>query len=445
MLAGIFYGANYGGSTTSILLNIPGEAASVVTCMDGYQMARKGRAGAALGISAMGSFIAGTIALIGLSLIAPPLASFALMFGPPEYFSLVLLGMIMAVYLSEGSVIKGLAMAGLGLLLGTVGLDPVQGISRFTFGISWLWDGFDFVIVAMGLFGISEVLMNLSTPEVRDFFKTSLKKLLPTRKDWRLSWAPVTRGSLIGFFIGVLPGGGAIISSFMSYAFEKRISKHPKEFGKGAIEGVAGPESANNAAATSSFIPLLTLGIPGNATIAMIFIALMIHGIRPGPLMLHQHPQLFWGVIASMYIGNVMLLCLNLPLIGLWVRLLTVPYHFLALVVVFICVIGSYSVRFATFDVGMMMVFGVFGYLIRKGGYPPAPLILAMILCPILERSLQQSLITSGGDFMIFIESRISFVLLACAAFLILSPLWKKWKTRELKRQNCNPSIGKNR
>ncbi len=425
MLAGIFYGAMYGGSTTSILLNIPGEAASVVTCIDGYQLARNGRAGAALGISAIGSFIAGTIAVFGLSLVAPTLASFALLFGPPEYFSLVLLGLIMAVYLSEGSAVKGLAMVGFGLLLGSVGIDPVQGATRFTFGISRMLDGFDFVVVAMGLFGVAEVLVNLEAPEVRDVFKTSLRRLLPTKEDWKRCWGSVARGSVLGFFIGVLPGGGAIISSFITYAVEKRISKHPEQFGRGAVEGVAGPESANNAASTSSFIPLLTLGIPGNATIAMIFVALMIHGIRPGPLLLQEHPDLFWGVIASMYIGNLMLLGLNLPLIGMWVRLLTVPYHFLALVVVIICVIGAYSVKAAVFDVGTMLTFGVVGYLMRKGGFPPAPLILAMILGPILERSLQQSLISSGGNPRIFIDKPISVVLLACAAFLVLTPLLK--------------------
>ncbi len=310
-------------------------------------------------------------------------------------------------------------------MLGSVGIDPVQGATRFTFGISRMLDGFDFVVVAMGLFGISEVLVNLEAPEVREVFKTSLRRLLPTREDWKRCWGSVARGSIFGFFIGVLPGGGAIISSFITYAVEKRISKHPEEFGKGAIEGVAGPESANNAASTSSFIPLLTLGIPGNATIAMIFVALMIHGIRPGPLLLQEHPDLFWGVIASMYIGNLMLLGLNLPLIGMWVRLLTVPYHFLALVVVVICVIGAYSVKGAVFDVGLMVAFGVVGYLMRKGGFPPAPLILAMILGPILERSLQQSLISSGGSTMIFVDKPISVVLLAGAAFLVLTPLLK--------------------
>ena len=313
MLSGIFYGAMYGGSTTSILLNIPGEAASVVTCLDGYKMARNGRAGAALGISALGSFIAGSLALLGVSILAPTLASFALKFGPPEYFCLVLLGLMMAIYLSEESILKGLMMGLLGLLLGTIGLDPVSGSERFTFGVSRLTDGVDFVVMVMGLFGLAEILCNLEAPENREIFKTALKGLLPTRQDWRQCWASVMRGSALGFFIGVLPGGGAIISSFAAYAVEKRLSKHPERFGSGAIEGVAAPEAANNAASTSSFIPLLTLGIPGNASIAMIFVALMIHGIRPGPLLLQEHPNLFWGVIASMYIGNVMLLGLNLP------------------------------------------------------------------------------------------------------------------------------------
>jgi putative tricarboxylic transport membrane protein len=434
MLAGIFYGAMYGGSTTSILLNIPGEAASVVTCLDGYKMARQGRAGAALGMAAIGSFIAGTIGILGLSLVAPTLADFALSFGPAEYFSLVLLGLIMAVYLSEESVMKGLVMGALGLLFGTVGIDPVLGAQRFNFGLSRLADGFDFVVVAMGLFGISEVLINLEAPEIREVFKTSLKGLLPTREDWRRCWGAVFRGSLLGFFIGVLPGGGAIISSFVSYAIEKRISKHPEEFGKGVIEGVAAPESANNAASTSSFIPLLTLGIPGNATIAMIFVALMIHGIRPGPMLLQEHPNLFWGVVASMYIGNLMLLGLNLPLIGLWVRLLRVPYHYLAALVVIICTIGAYSVKNSVFDIGTMVVFGVMGYFMRKVGFPAAPFVLSLILGPILERSLQQALISSGGDPSIFVEKPISAALLAVAVFLILTPAFKilwNWKKRQ--------------
>jgi putative tricarboxylic transport membrane protein len=434
MLAGIFYGAMYGGSTTSVLLNIPGEAASVVTCLDGYRLARQGRAGAALGMAAIGSFVAGSLGVLGVSLLAPPLAAFALKFGPRDYFALILLGLMMAVYLSEGSALKGLVMAAMGLILGTVGLDPVQGAERFTFGLSKLTDGLDFVVVAMGLFGIAEVLSNVEAPEVRDIFRTTLRKLFPTLEDWRRCWASLARGSVLGFFIGVLPGGGAVISSFMAYAVEKRVSRHPERFGHGAMEGVAAPEAANNAAATSSFIPLLTLGIPGNASIAMIFVALMIHGIRPGPLLLQEHPGLFWGTIASMYIGNAMLLALNLPLIGLWVRLLNIPYHFLAAGVLVFCIIGAYSVNNSVFDVGTMVGFGAVGYLLRKADFPVAPLILAMILGPQLERTLQQALIGSGGDLRVFLTGSISATLLVGAVALALSPafrwLWGRWARR---------------
>ena len=430
MLAGIYYGAMFGGSTTSILLNIPGEPASVVTCLDGYQMARQGRAGPALGISAIGSFFGAIISLLGLVLIAPVLADVALRFGPPEYFSLVLLGLMMAIYLTEASIIKGLITGFLGLILGCIGIDPAFGAERFTFNLSRLSGGLDFVVIGMGLFGIGEVLINLETPEVREVYKTALKGLLPNREDWRRAWTPMLRGSVLGALIGVLPGGGAVISSFASYAVEKRISKHPERFGKGVIEGVTAPETANNAAATSSFIPLLTLGIPGNLSIAMIFIAFMIHGIRPGPLLLQQHPDLFWGVVSSMFVGNAILLALNLPLVGFWARLLKVPYRYLVLLIVVICVIGAYSVNYTAFDVGAMVVFGIFGYLIRKGGFPAAPLILAMILGPILERSLQQSLIMSGGELSIFVDRPISAALLLTGGLLILKPvlfwLWKK-------------------
>jgi putative tricarboxylic transport membrane protein len=430
MLAGIYYGAMYGGSTTSILLNIPGEAASVVTCLDGYQMARQGRAGPALGASALGSFFAGTVGLFGLVLVAPPMATFAIKFGYAETASLVVLGLMMATYLSEGSVLKGLLMSALGLLLGTIGLDPVFGVERFTFGVSPLTDGIDFIVAAMGLFGITEVLCNLESPEIRDVFKTSLKNLFPTREDWRQSWVSMIRGTVIGFFIGVLPGGGGVISAFIAYAVEKRVSKHPERFGKGAIEGVMAPEAANNAASSSSFIPLLTLGIPGNATTAMIFVALMIHGIRPGPLLLQEHPSLFWGVIGSMYIGNVMLLALNLPLIGIWVRLLKVPYQYLAVTVAIICAIGAYSVKNSVFDVGAMVVFGIVGYVMRKGGFPGAPLLLAMLLGRMLERTVQQALSMSGGDPAVFIERPISAALLLVAAFVLISPavrwLWRR-------------------
>jgi len=436
MLGGIYYGAMFGGSTTSILLNIPGEPASVVTCLDGYKMARQGRAGPALGASAIGSFFGGIVSVILLMLIAPSLAAVGLKFGPPEYTSLVILGLMMAVYLSEGSVLKGLIMMMMGILLGTVGIDPAFGAERFTFGIPRLTGGLEFVVVGMGLFGIGEVLINLEAPEVREIFKTSLKGLLPNLEDWRRCWASMIRGSVLGSLIGVLPGGGAVISSFVAYALEKRVSKHPERFGKGAIEGVMAPETANNAAATSSFIPLLTLGIPGNLSIAMIFVALMIHGIRPGPMLIQEHPDLFWGVIASMFMGNALLLALNLPLIGLWVKLLTIPYRYLVVVIIVICIIGAYSVNYTAFDVGAMVIFGCFGYLIRKARFPAAPLVLAMILGPILERSMQQSIMMSGGDFMIFFRRPISSVLLLVAGFLMLTPvarsIWKKRRSSQL-------------
>ena len=440
MLAGIFYGAMFGGSTTSILVNIPGESASVVTCIDGYQMARQGRAGPALGIAAIGSFIAGTISIFGLSFMAPFLSSFAIEFGPTEYFSLLVCGLLMAVYLAERSILKGLIMMVLGYLLGSAGLDPVYGIERFTFGFPRLMDGFNFVVVAMGLFGLSEVLLNVDQPEVLEIFKSSIKGILPTKEDWRQCWASVLRGSITGFFIGVLPGGGAVISSFASYAVEKGLSRHPERFGKGAIEGVAGPESANNAASTSSFIPLLTLGVPGNSATAMILVALMIHGIRPGPLLYQERPDIVWGVIASMYIGNVMLLALNLPLIGIWVRLLTIPYRFIVMGIVVICVVGAYSVNYALFDVGIMVIFGVFGYVVRKNGFPPAPLILTLILGDMFERTLQQALIGSGGSYAVFWQRPISAVLLSVAGLLILSPLARTyWKRRFGQKEETRP------
>jgi putative tricarboxylic transport membrane protein len=431
LLAGIFYGAMYGGSTTSILLNIPGEAASVVTCLDGYQMARQGKAGAALAISAFGSFIAGTLAIVGLMLLAPPLASFALKFGPAENFALLALGLMMVGYLAGASLTKGLMMAGLGLLLGTVGLDPIMGTQRFTYGVFKLSEGFDFILVAMGLFGIGEVLANVEQTITADVFQTKIRGLLPTREEWRQAAAPIARGSLLGFFIGVLPGGGAIISSFISYAVEKKFSKHPERFGKGAIEGVAAPESANNSAATSSFVPLLTLGIPGNASIAMIFAALMIHGIRPGPLLVADRPEVFWGLIASMYIGNIMLLVLNLPLIGLWVKLLKVPYPLLAPLILVFVLIGAYSVNNSSFDVGITIAFGFLGYLLRKFDFEPAPLVLAMILGPQLEASLRRSLIYSHGDLMVFFERPIAAALLALAFFMLLSPLFRTVLSRK--------------
>jgi len=423
LLAGIFYGAMYGGSTTSILLNIPGEAASVVTCLDGYHLARQGRAGAALAISAFGSFIAGTLSIVGLMLLAPPLASFALKFGPPENFALLVLGLTMVGYLAGESMTKGLMMACLGLLLGTVGLDPIMGTQRFTFGVFKFSEGFEFILVAMGLFGIGEVLVNVERVRKTEVFQTKILGLLPNREEWRASAAPIARGSLLGFFIGVLPGGGAIISSFISYALEKKLSKHPERFGKGAIEGVAAPEAANNSAATSSFIPLLTLGIPGNASIAMIFAALMIHGVRPGPLLVAEKPEIFWGLVASMYIGNIMLLVLNLPLIGLWVKLLRVPYPLLAPLILVFVIIGAYSVNNSVFDVGTTIAFGALGYLMRKFNLEPAPLVLAMILGPQLEASLRRSLIYSRGELGVFFTRPIAATLMVLALLMLLSPI----------------------
>jgi putative tricarboxylic transport membrane protein len=424
LMSGIFYGAMYGGSTTSILLNIPGEAASVVTCIDGYQMARKGRAGAALGVAAIGSFIAGTFGVVGMTVMAPPLAEAALKFGPPEYFSLTVLGLLMATYLTGESPIKGLTMAIMGLILGSVGLDPLSGAVRFDFGIADLQSNIDFVTIAMGLFGVGEILISLESSEAASILTTKIKNVFPTIADLaRSGWAMV-RGSLIGFAVGILPGGGAVLSSLISYAVEKKVSKHPEEFGHGAIEGVAGPEAANNAAASSSFIPLLTLGIPGNASTAMIFAALLIHGITPGPFLLKEHADVFWGVVASMYIGNVMLLILNLPLVGIWVQLLRVPYAFMAPMIMVLTLVGVYSVNNSVFDIWVMLVMGVLGYLARKLKFDLGPLLLAFVLGPIMERSLRQALLMSNGGFGIFFFRPISGALMATAVLFVLYNVW---------------------
>jgi putative tricarboxylic transport membrane protein len=433
MLAGIFYGAMYGGSTTSILLNIPGEAASVVTCLDGYQMARRGRAGAALSVAAVGSFVAGTLGLVGLMFLAPPLAAFALRFGPPEYVALLVLGLVMVGYLSGGSMTRGLTMAALGLLLGTVGLDPIMGSPRFTYGIFQLGDGLPFILAAMGLFGVGEVLANVGQRSPGEVLRAPLGSLWPGRTEWRQAGPAVARGSLLGFLVGVLPGGGAVISAFLSYAVEKRLARHPERFGQGAIEGVAGPESANNSAATGSFIPLLTLGIPGNASIAMIFAALLIHGVRPGPLLVTEHPDIFWGLIASMYIGNVVLLALNLPLVWLWVRLLQVPYPLLAPLIVVFVLVGAYSVNNSAFDLGLTVAFGLLGYLMRRFDFEPAPLVLALILGPQLEAALRRSLIFARGDFLVFVQRPISAVLLALALSLLFAPVLRRLLDRRVR------------
>ncbi|MBI2203915.1 MAG: tripartite tricarboxylate transporter permease [Candidatus Rokubacteria bacterium] len=422
MMAGIYYGAMYGGSTTSILVNIPGEAASVVTCLDGYRMARQGRAGAALGISAFGSFIAGTLSVLGVMLLAPPLARAALGFGPPEIFALLLIGFTMITWLASGSRLKAVLMALLGLFLGTVGLDPINATPRFTFGSITLSDGIGLVPMIMGLFGVAEVLVNIEQGLKQEVFKTKIRGLFPTRQDWKDSAAPIARGSVLGFFLGILPGIGAIIPTFISYGLEKRVSRHPERFGTGAIEGVAGPEAANNAATGGSMIPLLTLGIAPNVVMAVLLGAFLIQGVQPGPLLINEHPQLFWGVVASMYVGNVMLLILNLPLIGLWVQLLRVPYAILFPLVLLFSVIGVYGVSGNIWDVVIMVVFGAVGYAMRKLRYEPAPLVLAFVLGKLAEESIRQSLLMSRGSFAILIDRPIAGVLLAIAIVIMVAP-----------------------
>ena len=399
LLAGIFYGAQYGGTVTSVLLNLPGEASSVVTALDGHQMAKQGRGGSALGVAAVGSFIGGTIAIVGLTVIAPVVAGFALDFGPPEYAVLAVLGILLVSTLGSGSAVKAILAAAIGLLLATVGTDPVQGQDRFTFGTDQLADGIDFVIIAMGVFGIGELLYSLEgmrrasatdPPEVG--------KAYPSRDDLRASRAPIARGSLIGFVLGILPGGGATMSSLVAYSVEKRVAKQPERFGKGAVEGVASPETANNAAATSSFIPLLTLGIPANGTMAVMFGALLLQGITPGPQLITDHPDVFWGVIDSMYIGNLLLLAMSIPLIGLFVRVLTVRPSILAPLTVLITLLGVYSVRNSVFDMQLVIALGALGYLMKKLGLEPGPLVLAFVLGGLLEKSFRQSMRIFDGD-----------------------------------------------
>jgi putative tricarboxylic transport membrane protein len=423
MLAGIWYGVMFGGSRTSILVNIPGEPTSVVTCMDGYPMTLKGRAGPALGIAAFASFIAGTFSIIGLTLVGPFLAGMALKFGPPEFFSLMVVGITVLSYLSTGSMVKALMMAAVGMILGGVGMDSISGDYRFTFNIYALLDGIGLVPVVMGLFGISEVLVNLETEIEGTIVTAKIKNLLPTLKDWSDSIWSIVRGTFLGFFLGIIPGGGAIVATFASYAIEKRVSKHPEEFGKGAIQGVAGPEAANNAAAGGAFIPLLTLGIPPNPVMAIFLGALMIHGLEPGPLLILEAPEVFWGTIVSMYIGNVMLMVLNLPLIGLWVKILRIPYFFLFPLIILFCLIGVYSVRNNAADIVIMFAFGVMGYLMRKFGYQAAPLVLALVLGPMLEEAFRQSLITSRGSFAIFFTRPISVGFLIVAFILLIIPI----------------------
>jgi putative tricarboxylic transport membrane protein len=427
MLAGIYYGAMYGGSTTSILVNIPGEAASVVTCLDGYQMAKQGRAGPALAVAAIGSFIAGTIAIVGMMFLSPLLAKTALSFGPTEYTSLMVLGFTVLTFLAKSSMPKALMMAAFGIFLSTVGLDVVSGESRFTLSINALMDGVGLVPVVMGLFGISEVFLNLEemgkSREIVGGIGKKILHLFPTREDWRKFVPASLRGTIIGFFLGILPGGGAILSSFVAYAVEKKLSKHPEKFGTGEIEGVASPESANNSAAQAAFIPLMTLGIPANAVMAVLLGALMIHGITPGAMLIQEHPDIFWGLIASMYVGNCMLLILNLPLVGLWVQVLRIPYKILFPLIILFCLIGVYSLSNSVVDIFIMIIFGVIGYLMKKTEYEGAPLILALVLGNMFETALRQSLMLSDGRFSIFFSRPISCGFMLMAIFVLLFPL----------------------
>jgi putative tricarboxylic transport membrane protein len=426
MLAGICYGAMYGGSTTSILLNIPGEASSVVTCLDGYQMARHGRAGPALGISAFGSFIAGTVSIFGLIVLAPTLADFALKFGPPEYFALMVTGLTVVAYLARKSMTKALMMAVFGIVLGCVGLDPITATPRFTFGILELTDGIGLAPAVMGLFGIAEVLENLGVATKTEVFAGKIKGLFPNRDDWKQSIGPIARGSILGFFLGLLPGVGAIVPQFLSYGLEKKLSRHPERFGNGEIEGVAAPEACNNAAVGGTFIPLLSLGIPSNAMTAVLLGALMIYGLTPGPLLIKNSPDLFWGVIASMYIGNFLLLILNLPLIPLWVSVLKIPYTYLSSFIILFCLIGAYSLNNSTADIYVAVIFSFVGLLMKKFEFEAAPLVLAFVLGPLLETALRRSLILSDGSFVIFLNRPISGALISFSVFILVVPLFSK-------------------
>ena len=425
MLAGIFYGAQYGGTITSVLLRLPGEASSVVTVFDGYAMARQGRAGAALGIAAIGSFIGGTISIIALTFVAPLVAGFALDFGPPEYAVLAMLGILLVATVGGGGLLKAVIAAAIGLLLATVGRDGFTGAERFTFDALVLSDGIDFVPIAMGIFGIGEILYNLEDRHNATKSPVNVTRVLPTREDMKTSAGPIGRGSVIGFFLGILPGGGAVLSSMAAYALEKKRSKHPERFGHGAIEGVAAPETANNAAATSSFIPLLTLGIPANATIAVIYGALLIQGITPGPQLVEEHPELFWGVVNSMYIGNILLLIMSIPLIGVFVRILRVRASILAPITVLITLVGVYTVANNVTDILLVCVFGAVGYLMKKFGFEPGPLVLAFVLGSILESALRRSLILFEGDPTGFITRPISGTLAVLLLVVLTLPVIK--------------------
>jgi TctA family transporter len=433
MLAGIYYGAQYGGSTTAILINLPGESSAAVTAIDGHEMARKGRAGAALASAAIGSFFAGSVSTLVIALFAPPLAAVALTFGSPELFSLVVLGLIASIALARGSTVKALAMIVLGLLLGTVGQDTYTATPRFVFGIRELYSGINFVSVAVGMFGVAEILRNLEDERTRKLITHKIAGLWPTREDFRRMAAPIVRGTVLGSALGILPGAGHVLASFGSYSVEKRVSRRREEFGHGAIEGVAGPESANNAAAQTSFIPLLTLGLPAHPVMALMFGAFIIHGIAPGPNVINNEPALFWGLIVSMWIGNFFLVLLNLPLIGIWVKMLTIPYKILFPTIIAFAAIGTFSIGLNAWDVFMIAFFGVLGYGLIKLGCEPAPLLLGFVLGPLLEDHLRRSLIISRGDPMIFVERPVSAVLLLLAvAAIVLAVLPTIRKQREV-------------
>jgi putative tricarboxylic transport membrane protein len=446
MLAGIYYGSQYGGSTTSILMRIPGEASSVMTCIDGYAMAQKGRAGSALCIAAVGSWIGGTFGVLVLTVVAPPLATIAIRFGPPEYTALLVLGLIFLAYMSSSSLIRTLLMACLGLLLGMIGIDNMTGHFRYSFDLAELGDGIGIVPVAVGLFGLGEILSTPSADAVKDIISPRLRDLLPTRKEWHDSALPITRGTLLGFFIGIIPGSAHIISSFLSYALEKRVSRHPEEFGKGAVAGVAGPETANNAASTGAFVPMLALGIPTSPITAVLIGALMLHGIQVGPTLVNDHPDVFWGFVASMYVGNVMLLALNLPLVSVFVWVLRIPYAYLYPLIIMFCIIGVYEVNNSIVDVWIMLIMGVLGYALRKFDFDPAPLVLGLVIAPILEQSLRQSLIMSDGNYLIFFSRPISAgLMLVSIGLLALAAMSfvlkrKDWRDRLAEVEAGEPS-----
>ncbi len=426
MLAGINYGAAYGGSTTSILVNVPGEASSVVTCLDGYQMARKGRAGPALGIAAFGSFIAGTLSIIGVMFLAPTLARAALAFGPPEYFSLMFMSLMIVTYLVRGSMVRALMMVGLGLVLGTLGMDPLSGKERFSYGVPVLRDGIGVIPIVIGMFGVAEILGSVGASIKPEVFQKRIKGYFPNLQDWKDSGCPIARGTLLGFLLGIFPGMSPMIPTFLSYGIEKKLSRHPERFGTGVIEGVAAPESCNNSASTAGFVPLFSLGIPSNAFNAVLLGALMIYGLQPGPLLIKSNPDFFWGVLSSMYVGNVMLIILNLPLIPLWVWVLRIPYTLLSILILVFCFLGAYSINNSTAEVMMTFVFGIFGFLIRKFRFEAPPLILAFVLGPLVETAFRQSLIMSGGSFAIFMTQPISALFILAALGVIITAFIKK-------------------